>query len=70
MGETNGEGGPDPEVAARVARLEAAVGRLIDAVATAAPHLPVMVSLEVGALAEEARALLVDGSIDLTAPGE
>jgi hypothetical protein len=64
---------PDADVAelqARVCRLENVVAVLVDALDKVAPHLPVLVSMEFGAMADEARAMLRPDSIDLTAGDE
>lgn len=58
------------ELQARVRRLEDVVGVLVDVLEKVAPHLPVLVSMEASALADEARSLLQPESIDLTGPGE
>jgi len=59
----------DPELAelhARVRRLEEVVAVLVDAFEKIAPHLPVLISMEAGAMADEARRLLDPDAIDLT----
>ena len=59
----------DPELAelhARVRSLEEVVAVLVDAFEKIAPHLPVLISMEAGAMADEARRLLDPDAIDLT----
>ena len=55
---------------ARLARVEHAVTMLVDALDKVAPHLPVGIGMEVAAMADEARSLLVPEDIDLTSPAE
>lgn len=60
---------PDAEFAelrARVRRLENVTALLVDVLEKVAPHLPVLVSFEAAALADEARSMLNAGAIDLT----
>ena len=54
------------ELLARTRRLEEVVEVLVDAFEKIAPHLPVLISMEAGAMADEARRLLEPDAIDLT----
>lgn len=54
------------ELLARTRRLEEVVEVLVDAFEKIAPHLPVLISMEAGAMADEARRLLAPDAIDLT----
>lgn len=60
---------PDAEIdelRARVRRLENVTALLVEVLEKVAPHLPVLVSMEAGAMADEARLMLDAGAIDLT----